>query len=98
MSMNRKANGWLALGFDGWQLAVESAMVINSRLAAFARGGPAADAEATRMVAEKIAAAQELGLKTMTGALGTTPYAVARASMTHLRGKVSANNKRLAKR
>ena len=62
-----------------------------------ASGARGADAEAQRMIAEKVQAAQELGWKAMTGSLGTGMVAAQR-SVDFYGRKVSANRRRLAKR
>jgi hypothetical protein len=81
---------WWKLGLDATYLAMESQQVIGMRLAKLALGGSAAQAEAERMVSEKIMAANEAALLLATG--GSTARVVA-----GYRRKVRANARRLAK-
>jgi hypothetical protein len=71
-------------------LAAESQQVIGLRVIQAARGGPKAEAEATLMVTEKIAAAHHAMGRLMTGA---TPNSV----VTGYRRKVRANSRCLLK-
>lgn len=82
---------WLKLSMDATLLAMESQQVIGMRLAMFSLGGSAAQAEAQRMITEKIMAANEAALLIATG--GSTSRVVA-----GYRRKVRANVRRLSKR
>jgi hypothetical protein len=59
---------WWQLGVDATLLAFESQAVIGLRLTKLAAGGTAAQAEAQRMVSEKIFAASEAAMQIATGA------------------------------
>jgi hypothetical protein len=87
----------MRLGFDAWSLGAEASMVMGLRAMKMAAGGPAAETEARKMVAEKIDAGLQLQTLAMTGGLGATPQRAARATMSHYRRKVSANRRRLQK-
>jgi hypothetical protein len=50
-------NPWLSLGFKAFQLGDEAQSVIALRVLRMAGGGARAEAEATRMVTEKVLAA-----------------------------------------
>ncbi|MES2288381.1 MAG: hypothetical protein V4530_01485 [Pseudomonadota bacterium] len=91
-------DNWMTFGLNSWMLGYEAATVVGLRMAKLAMGGPGAAQEAQRMVAEKIAEAQSLNLRAMTGALGQSPAAVANASVQQVRRKVRANRRRLSKR
>lgn len=93
--MARTRNPWLKLGFDTAALGMEAAQVMSLRMAKLATGGPAADAEARRMVSEKVEAASALQALAMTGALGFTAPQVASRTLTHYRRKVRQNRRRL---
>ena len=80
---------WWKLGLDATLLAMESQQVIGLRLAKLAAGGSGAQAEAQRMVSEKIMAAHEAALLLATG--GSTAKV-----MAGYRRKVRANARRLA--
>lgn len=92
-----RRNPWLGLGFDAWSLGIEAASVIGLRTLKMAAGGPAAEAEGKRMVAEKIDAGLAWQALAMTGGLGLTPQAAAANTLTHYRRKVRANRRRLSK-
>ena len=94
--MIRKAP-WLGIGFDAWVLGLEASFVVGARTVKLMAGGLAAQAEAQRMVAEKVTAATALYAKALTGGLGTTAPSVASKSLRHYRGKVRANRRRLAR-
>lgn len=81
---------WFGLGLDALQLHVEAQHVIGLRLMKLAQGGPAAQAEARRMVAEKTAAMAEAAF---TLASGGSAKKVVRRYRTHVR----ANQRRLAR-
>ncbi|WP_264045219.1 hypothetical protein [Methylobacterium flocculans] len=82
---------WWKLGMDATLLAMESQQVIGLRLAMLAVGDAAAQAEAQRMVSEKIIAANEAALLIAMG--GSTARVVA-----GYRRKVRSNVRRLSKR
>jgi hypothetical protein len=48
---------WISFGLKAWQLGLEAQNVIALRLLRLAAGGARAEAEASRMVTEKILAA-----------------------------------------
>jgi hypothetical protein len=83
---------------DAWLLTVEVSSVMALRMLKASAGGAAAEAEASRMVNEKIDAGLALQAKAMTGRLGSTPYGVASNVITHYRRKVKANRRRLTRR
>ena len=76
--------------FNAAMLAAESQQVIWLRLAKLSRPGGKANAEARRMVSEKVAAAAEAGTRLLRG--GSTDSVV-----TAYRRKVRANIRRLSK-
>jgi hypothetical protein len=85
---------WWQVGFDMWMLGVESSSVIGLRSMRLVAGDTR---EAERMVSEKFAAATELGMQVMTGALGASPRPAARKAIAQYRRKVRANRRRLSK-
>lgn len=95
--MARSRNPWFRLGQDAWALGAESAAVMTLRTMKIAAGGAAAEAEARRMVSEKIEAAQALQVMALTGALGLTAPGVVDKSLKHYRRKVKANRRRLSR-
>ncbi|AWB21591.1 hypothetical protein DA075_12240 [Methylobacterium currus] len=83
-------DSWLRLGFDTVRLGLEAQTVVALRLAKLSLGGAAAQAEAQRMVTEKLEAAAEAA---MTLATGGTAERVVR----DYRRKVRANARRLSR-
>jgi hypothetical protein len=90
-------NPWLRTGFDAWSLGVEASTVIGLRLLKIGCGGPAAGAEAQKMIDEKIESGLALQSMALTGRLGLTANSVARKTLAYYRLKVRANRRRLAR-
>jgi hypothetical protein len=82
---------------DAWALGVEASSVVALRMLKFAGGGAAAEAEARRMVSEKIEAGLALGALAWSGGLGLTAPRAASVTLAHYRRKVRANRRRLRK-
>lgn len=82
---------------DSWSLGMEASTVVGMRMLKLSQGGPAAEAEAERMVREKIGAAMDLHMLAVTGALGTNSHRAAAKTVSHYRRKIRANRRRLAK-
>jgi hypothetical protein len=82
--------GWWRLGMDMSMLAVEAQGVVVQRLTMLARGGPAAQVEAQRMVTEKVLAAGEAMMLVASGASHRTV-------IHHYRRTVRANATRLSR-
>jgi hypothetical protein len=82
--------GWWRLGMDMSMLAVEAQGVVVQRLTMLARGGPAAQVEAQRMVTEKVFAAGEAMMLVASGASHRTV-------IHHYRRTVRANATRLSR-
>lgn len=95
--MTRYRNPWPGIGLAAWSLGFEALTVIGLRSAKLAAGGAAAEAEARRMVSEKVATALNLQTLAMTGSLGLTPAVAAARTLTQYRRKVRANRRRLSK-
>ena len=92
-----RANPWLGIGFDAWRLGMEASAVIGLRTLKIAQGGAAGEAEAQRMVSEKVKAGLALQSLALTGGLGMTPATASARTLAHYRRKVSANRRRLMK-
>jgi hypothetical protein len=92
--MGRSPN-WMKLAMDSWSLGMEASTVVGLRLLRLSQGGAAAEAEAERMVREKIDAAVDLNMLAITGGLGATSHGVAAKTVGHYRKKVRANRRRL---
>jgi len=87
---------WLRTGFDAWLLGLEASSVIALRAMKLAAGGAAANAEAQRMIREKIEAGLALQKLALTGKLGRTAQGTAAKAIRHYRRKVRANRHRLS--
>jgi hypothetical protein len=81
---------WMRLNLDAAMLGMEVQRVVGLRLMTLAAGGPAAQAEAVRMVSEKPAALAEAA---MTLARGGSAKTVIRRYRSHVR----ANKRRLSR-
>jgi hypothetical protein len=92
-----RTNPWARIGRNVWSLGAEASSVIALRLMKIAAGGAAGQAEAHRMVDEKIQASLDIQRLALSGALGLTPHAAAARTLTHYRRKVRANRRRLLK-
>ena len=96
--MRRAArNPWFGIGLDAWRLGLEASQVVGLRAMKIAAGGTAGEAEAQRMVAEKIEAGLALQTLAMSGGLGLTPASASARTLAHYRRKVQANRRRLTK-
>ena len=93
--MARSGDPWIRLGLDAALLGTESSQVMALRMAKLARGGRAAEVEATRMVLEKAEAVAAWQALALTGALGFTAPKLAARTLAHYRRKVRRNRRRL---
>ena len=97
MARRRRAATMWGAAFDAAAASVEMQQVMALRMAKIARGGEAGEAEARRMVDEKVTAAlqaqQAAWIALMTGRGASIPSAAAAA----YRRKVRANRRRLLK-
>lgn len=87
-------NPWLSLTFDAIQLGMEAQTVIGLRVMKAMSGGPGANAEASRMITEKIEATMELQSSLIATAL-SEPHVGPAKAVAMYRKKVQANRKRL---
>lgn len=92
-----RLNPWLRMSMDAWTLGLEASTVAGLRTMKIAAGGAAGQAEAQRMISEKIQAGMELQARALTGGLGMTVPSAAARTMSHYRRKVRANHRRLTK-
>lgn len=90
-------NPWLDLTWRAFELGVEAQTVVALRMMKLAAGGAAANAEAQRMVTEKIEAAMTAQAHLASGVLAGTGAEGARRAMAHYRRKVRANRRRLSR-
>jgi hypothetical protein len=92
-----RPNRWIGIGFDAWLLGLEASTVIGLRTLKLAQGGAEAQAEAERMVREKLEAGLALQALAATGGLGATPASASARTVAHYRRRVRANRRRLSK-
>jgi uncharacterized RmlC-like cupin family protein len=92
-------NPWLSLSFKAFQLAVEAQSVIALRMLRLAAGGANAQAEANRMVTEKILAAAEAQTAAAVAAMqGSKTHVVAGKAVNAYGKRVRANKRRLSRK
>jgi hypothetical protein len=92
-----RANPWFRLGLDAWSLGMEASTVIALRTMKIAAGGAAGEAEAQRMITEKIDAAFDLQARALTGRLGGSVEEATAKTVSHYRRAIRANRRRLTK-
>ena len=92
-------NPWFALSLNAAQLGIEAQSVIALRMLRFASGGGRMEAEATRMVTEKVAAAVEAQTAAAVAAVSGHPqHVVANKALKVFKKRVRANKRRLSRR
>ena len=92
-----KRNPWWRVGFDAWSLGLEASSVVGLRALKISAGGSEAEAEAKKMISEKVQAAWALQTIAMAGGLGMTAPQAAAKAISHYRRKLRVNRRRLAK-
>ncbi len=90
-------NSWVHACYDAWSLGLEASSVVALRTMKIAAGGAASEAEARRMVSEKIEVGLTLQALALTGGLGNSAHSAASKTLAHYRRKVRANIRRLSK-
>ena len=89
----------MSFGLKAWQIGLEAQGVIVLRMLRLAAGGAPAEAEASRMVTEKIWAAAEAHVAAATALLcGHEQHVVAGKALTVYGQHVRANRRRLSRR
>ena len=92
-------NPWLTLGLKTIQMGVEVQSVIALRMLRLAAGGALMEAEATRMLTEKPAAAAEAQAVAAVAAMkGHPQHVVAGKTLKVFKKRVRANKRRLSRR
>jgi len=92
-------NPWLKLGLVAFQMSIEAQSVIALRLLRMQAGGAHGQAEAGRMVTEKILAAGEAQMAAAVAALrGNRKHVVAGKALGVYKRRVRANKRRLSRR
>ena len=92
-------NPWLSLSLKAFQLGIEAQSVIALRMLSFAAGGANAQAEANRMVTEKILAAVEAQTAAAVAAMrGSKTHVVAGKAVNAYGKRIRANRRRLSRK
>jgi hypothetical protein len=92
-------NPWLALSLKAIQMGFEAQSVITLRMVRLAAGGARMEAEATRMITEKAAAAAEAQAVAAVAAIkGHPQHVVAGKTLKVFKKRVRANKRRLSRR
>jgi hypothetical protein len=92
-------NPWLALSLKAIQMGFEAQSVIALRMVRLAAGGARMEAEATRMITEKAAAAAEAQAVAAVAAIkGHPQHVVAGKTLKVFKKRVRANKRRLSRR
>ncbi len=95
--MRMMFNPWLSFGLKAWQIGLEAQSVIALRTLRLAAGGTRAEAEASRMVTEKILAAGEAQVTAAAAAMrGHKKHVVAGKALNVYSKRVRANRRRLS--
>jgi hypothetical protein len=90
---------WISFSIKAWKLGFEAQNVIALRLMRMAAGGARADAEASRMVSEKMVAAGEAQLAATTAFMqGHKDHVVAGKALAVYSKHVNSNKRRLSRR
>ena len=91
-------NPWLSFGLKAWQIGLEAQSVIALRMLRLAAGGARAEAEASRMVTEKILAAGEAQMTAAVATMrGHKKHVVAGKALNVYGKRVRANRRRLSR-
>jgi hypothetical protein len=92
-------NPWLSFGLKAWQIGLEAQSVVALRMLRLAAGGPRAEAEASRMVTEKVLSASEAQIAAAMAAMrGHKEHVIAGQALKVYGKRVRANRRRLSRR
>ena len=91
-------NPWLALSIKAVQMCVEAQSVIALRMLRLATGGARMEGEASRMVTDKVPAAEAQAVAAVSALSGRSPHVVASKALTVVKKRVRANKRRLSRR
>jgi hypothetical protein len=90
-------NPWLSLGLKAWQIGLEAQSVIALRMLRIAAGGARAQAEASRMVMEKVLAGGEAQAAATAATMrGQKKHLVVGKALNVYGKRVRANRQRLS--
>jgi hypothetical protein len=92
-------NPWVSFGMKAWQIGLEAQSVIALRMMRLATGGARAEAEASRIVTEKMMASSEAYVTAGIAAMrGDEDHVVAGKMLKVYRKRVRANRRRLSRK
>ena len=90
-------NPWLELSLKAVHMGMEAQSVIALRLLRLATGGTRMKAEASRMVTDKVAAAEAQAVAAVSALSGRSPHVVANQAPRVVKKRVRANKRRLSR-
>jgi hypothetical protein len=92
-------NPWVSFGMKAWQIGLEAQGVIALRMIRLATGGARAEAEASRMVTEKMMASSEAYVTAGIAAMrGGEDHVIAGKILRVYGKRVRANRRRLSRK
>ena len=91
-------NPWLALSLKAVQMGVEAQSVIALRMLRLATGGARMEAEASRMVTDKVAAAEAQAVAAVSALSARSPHVVVSKAPRVVKKRGRANKRRLSRR
>jgi hypothetical protein len=90
-------NPWLSFNLKAWQIGLEAQSVIALRMLRLAAGGARAEAEANRMVTEKVLATCEAQMAVAMATIrGHKEHVIAGKALNVYGKRVRANRRRLS--
>ena len=90
-------NPWLELSLKAVQMGMEAQSVIALRMLRLATGGARMEAEASRMVTDKVPAAEAQAVAAVSALSGRAPHVVASKAPRVVKKRVRANKRRLSR-
>jgi hypothetical protein len=90
-------NPWLELSLKAVHMGMEAQSVIALRMLRLATGGARMEAEASRMVTDKVAAAEAQAVAAVSALNGRSPHVVVSQAPRVVKKRVRANKRRLSR-
>jgi hypothetical protein len=90
-------NPWLELSLKAVQMGMEAQSVIALRMLRLATGGARMEGEASRMVTDKVSAAEAQAVAAVSALSGRSPHVVVSKAPRIVKKRVRANKRRLSR-
>ena len=90
-------NPWLELSLKAVNMGMEAQNVIALRMLRLATGGARMEGEASRMVTDKVPAAEAQAVAAVSALSGRSPHIVASRALRVVKKRVRANKRRLSR-